>query len=74
MKYFLKADWEDNYKEVTKEQYIKAERNAGFHSKSGDGIATASFTGCGISGKTSKTNDFLANRFPRPTRERVKKL
>lgn len=33
-------------KEVAKEDYIKVERNAGFHSKSGpDEIATASFQG-----------------------------
>lgn len=70
MKYFLKADWEDNYKEVTKEQYIKAERDAGFHSKSGDGIATASFTGCVISGKTSKTDNFLRGEFPRLMRKK----
>ena len=39
-------------KEVTKEEFIKAERAAGFRSKSGsmDDCATGGFTGNGISG------------------------
>ncbi len=52
MKYFLKADWQEEYQEVTKEQYIKEERRAGFFPKSGNDkeIATANFYGNGISG------------------------
>jgi len=51
-KYFLKADWEDEYKEVTEKQFIAAERGAGFHSKFGaDHVATGGFSGSGVSGK-----------------------
>ena len=53
MKYFLKGSWEKEYKEVSKEEYIEAERAAGFRSKFGDNaIATAGFHGHGVSGKT----------------------
>lgn len=52
MKYYLKGTWQDDYSEVTKEQYINAERNASFCPKCGyTDIATASFFGRGISGK-----------------------
>ena len=51
-KYFLKADFMDEYKEVTKEQFIQAERSAGFRPKGGgDGVATGGFSGGGVSGK-----------------------
>jgi hypothetical protein len=52
VKYFLKASWQDKGKEVTKEQYMMAEENAGFHSKFEDKPATASFAGKGIEGWT----------------------
>ncbi len=51
-KYFLKAEWQDEGKEVTKEQYMAAEENAGFHSKFEGEPATASFGGKGIEGWT----------------------
>jgi len=52
MKYYLKGNWEKEYKEVTKEEYIRAERSAGFRSKFGDNeIATAGFSGHGVDGK-----------------------
>jgi len=58
MKYYLKGDWEEEYTEVTKEQFIAAERNAGFHSKSGpDSLATAGFSGDGFSGKIENDSD-----------------
>jgi len=48
MKYYLSVVVE---KEVTKEEYIRAENSAGFHSKLGpDEIATASFGNGKISG------------------------
>jgi hypothetical protein len=51
-KYYLKADWQSEYQEVTKEQFIDAEQSAGFHSKFGPNeIATGGFSGRGISGK-----------------------
>jgi len=37
-------------KEVTKEEWISAERAAGFHPKFGDGPATGGFSGNGMSG------------------------
>lgn len=51
--YWLKADWQDEYQEVTKEKWIKAERQAGFAPKCGSLVicATGGFTGNGISGK-----------------------
>ncbi len=52
MKYYLKADHQKEWDEVTKEQFINAELNAGFRSKFGSGhIATGGFGGGGISGK-----------------------
>jgi len=30
-KYYLKAEWQKEYQEVTKEEWIKAERSAGFY-------------------------------------------
>lgn len=57
-KYFLKADWQTEYQEVTKEQWIKAERAAGFRPKlSSDDpdymktCATGGFSGSGVNGK-----------------------
>jgi len=58
MRYFLKGDWEEEYREVTKEQFIDAERAAGFHSKFGsDSVATAGFSGGGISGRIEPDPD-----------------
>lgn len=52
-KYYLKASWQDEYSEVSKEEYIKAEQSAGFRSKFGDGhIATAAFDGGSVRGQT----------------------
>lgn len=53
MKYFLKGNWEKKYTEVTKEQYIAAERNAGFYSDEpfASETATAAFDDNGVSGK-----------------------
>lgn len=50
--YLLKAGWDDEYKEVTKEQWIKAERAAGFYPKCASdepGFMTSCATG-GFSG------------------------
>ena len=49
-KYFLRTKWYDKPKEVTKNQFIAAERNAGFHPKSGKGCATGGFSGGGVHG------------------------
>jgi len=53
MKYYLKGNWEKEYKKVSKKEYIKAERAAGFRNKVGgeNEIATAAFSGYGVSGK-----------------------
>ena len=53
-KYFLKADFQSEYQEVTKEEFIAAERAAGFRPKSGDGIATSGFSGSGVSGSIER--------------------
>ncbi|MHA1170222.1 MAG: hypothetical protein ACTSRU_20535 [Candidatus Hodarchaeales archaeon] len=59
-KYFLKADHEENWKEVTKAQFINAERNAGFRPKDGDGVATGGFGGNGMNGKVENVPDNVA--------------
>ena len=52
MKYFLKADHQEEEEEVTEEDFITAERNAGFHSKFGrNSVATGGFSAHGISGR-----------------------
>ena len=51
-KYYLKADFMNDYKEVSKQEFIQAEQSAGFHSKFGqDHLATGGFSGGGVSGK-----------------------
>jgi len=57
-RYYLKADWQEDWQEVSKEKWIQAERNAGFRPKySSDDprymttCATSGFGGNGISGK-----------------------
>ena len=49
-KYYLKADFQKEKQEVTKEEFIQAERAAGFRPKYGDGVATGGFSGGGVSG------------------------
>lgn len=61
-KYFLKADGERDWREVSADEYVRAERNAGFAPKNIDVRdpdyrrvpATASFSSsrAGISGRT----------------------
>jgi len=53
MKYYLKlAGIDMEWREVTKDEYIRTEQNAGFHSKFGrDYIATASFGTGTVEGK-----------------------
>jgi hypothetical protein len=50
-KYYLKSSWQKEYQEVTKEQFMEAEKNAGFHSKFEGEPVTAGFGGSGIQGK-----------------------
>lgn len=51
MRYFLTKGAAEEV-EVTKEEFIQAERRAGFRPKSGDGLATAGFSSSiGISGR-----------------------
>ena len=60
-KYYLKADFMDEEREVSKQEYINAEQAAGFRSKFGtNAVATGSFGAAGISGRTEyadETND-----------------
>ena len=50
-RYFLKADWQDEETEVTKQAFLEAEKNAGFYSRTGeDTCATAGFSARGIRG------------------------
>ena len=51
-RYYLKGFWQKRFKEVSKEEYIRAERNAGFRSKFGDNeVATAGFGNGNIQGR-----------------------
>lgn len=51
--YLLKADWQTEWQKVTKEEWVRAERSAGFRPASGgyDDPATGGFGGHGISGR-----------------------
>lgn len=61
-KYYLKADFMDEEKEVTKEEFIRAEQAAGFRSKFGpNSVATGSFAGGGVSGRTKYVADEETN-------------
>ena len=60
-RYLLKADWQKDWQEVTKEEWIKAERAAGFRPKlaSTDAAymttcATGGFCGGSISGRLER--------------------
>ena len=67
-KYFLKADWQKDYQEVTKEQFIAAERAAGFRSKLGPkAVATGGFGGNGVSGKVEYDTQPAAKRARKKT-------
>jgi len=51
-RYYLKADHEKEWSNVTKRQFIAAEQAAGFHSKFGaDHVATGGFSGRGMKGR-----------------------
>jgi len=53
-KYFLKSDHQTEWEEVTKEQWVRAERNAGFYPKKcfdDKDCATGGFSGHGMQGK-----------------------
>ena len=56
-KYFLRGEWQDEWREVTRQQFVTAERAAGFRPKFGDGLATGGFTGGGVSGKIKYVAD-----------------
>ena len=57
-RYFLKAAWQEIWDEVTREQFIAAERAAGFRPKGGgDGLATGGFGGDSVSGKIEVVPD-----------------
>lgn len=65
-KYYLKADWQDEWQEVTKKEWVKAERSAGFRPKCASTdeaymttCATGGFSGGGISGKTEYIEEVL---------------
>jgi len=56
VKYFIKTDFSDEV-EVTKEQFIRAEKSVGFHSKfGGDSVATGGFAAGVISGRIEFKN------------------
>ena len=55
-RYYLKTDWQPNWTEVTKEQFVMAERQAGFRGWNDTEPCTAGFSGGGVSGKISIEN------------------
>lgn len=52
IRYLLKADWQEEWTEVSKEVWVRAERAAGFHNTMGrpDEPGTAGFGGGGVRG------------------------
>jgi hypothetical protein len=52
-KYYLKPDWQTEWTEVTKEEFVKAERAAGFRNTMGEPNepATSGFSGHGMNGR-----------------------
>lgn len=65
-RYYLKTDWQDEWAEVTKAQFIAAEQNVGFYSKFGPNHpATGGFSGNGIRGRidyeTEEEKDAMFN-------------
>lgn len=49
-KFYLQADFQKERQEVTIEEFIMAERQAEFHPKHGNGLATGGFSGNGVNG------------------------
>lgn len=78
-RYYLKADHETDWSNVTRKQFIAAEQAAGFRSKFGDNHpATSGFSGHGMSGRVEYVEQDecsqLSNKPPAPRageRERV---
>jgi hypothetical protein len=63
-KHFLKANFSENWEEVSKEKWIQAERAAGFSPKTWSGdprymdtYATGGFSGNGVSGRLRSVRD-----------------
>lgn len=66
LKYLLKADHQTSWDEVTKEQWIKAERSAGFRPKMSSchpeymsTCATGGFGGDGVQGRIERNKEIL---------------
>lgn len=53
-RYWLRADHQTRWDEVSKADYVAAERNAGFHNTLGqpEEPATSAFSGKGMNGRT----------------------
>ncbi len=58
-KYFLKVFYEDEWKEVSLEEFMMAERLAGFHVKGAGPTATGGFSGGGFRGRIGLDDDAL---------------
>ena len=63
-RYYLKANFQDDWQEVTKEKWIVAERQAGFRPKMSTNdpkymktCATGGFSGNGVSGQIKYESD-----------------
>jgi len=50
-KYYLKAFYEETWKEVSQEEFVRAERHAGFRPKGKSPVATGGFFGGGLQGR-----------------------
>ena len=51
VKYYLKTSFQKRFTRVTKEEFMQAERNAGFRPKESGTLATGGFNGNGVEGK-----------------------
>ncbi len=55
-RYFLQAFYDDEWTEVTQEEFIRAERHAGFRPKGSSPVATGGFSGGGYRGRIELKN------------------
>jgi hypothetical protein len=64
-RYYLKADHQTEWQEVTQEQFVNAEQAAGFRPKDGCGpVATGGFTGRGMRGRVEYVTDDILKPAP----------
>jgi len=56
-RYYLKTDWQNDWVEVSLEEFVKAERAAGFCNKAGGPTATGGFSSGSVTGRVTYTDE-----------------